>query len=218
MSVLNNLTKLSLREQAAQAIRAGIMSGEIAPDTIYSVPTLSAQLGVSATPVREAMLDLAAEGLVLPVRNRGFRVTSLSPKDLEDILQVRLLLEVPAMGHVAESRAGKDLSRFHVLAGELPRHVQDGDIQAYLDADRQFHLGLLELLGNSRLVDVVGMLRNQSRLFDVGRLAAAGDLIESAMEHGPILEAIENGDRRATERLVGRHLAKLRKSWSTEPV
>jgi len=213
MTVLNNITKLSFREQAAVAIRAGIMNGEITPDRIYSVPALSAQLGVSATPVREAMLDLAAEGLVVPVRNRGFRVASLGPQDLEDILQVRLLLEVPAMGEVAERCGNEDMSRFRELAAELPRHVHARDIQSYLDADRNFHLGLLELLGNSRLVDIVGMLRNQSRVFDVGTLAATGELIASAEEHAAILAAIEAGDRKRTEDLVRSHLLKLRKAW-----
>ena len=68
----------SLREQVADALRAHLVSGRMRPGVLYSAPKLAAEFGVSATPVREAMLDLVSEGLVEVVRNKGFRVTSLS--------------------------------------------------------------------------------------------------------------------------------------------
>jgi DNA-binding GntR family transcriptional regulator len=211
---LTGISTSSLREQALRAIRTGIMTGEIVAGEMYSVPALSARLGVSATPVREAMLDLVNEGLVVPVRNRGFRVVSLSVKDHEDILKLRLMLEVPSMGDVAESHRSEDLLEFQTLAIQTQEHVREGDLVTYLDADREFHLGLLSLLNNSRLVDIVGMLRNQSRLYDVGKLAQRGQLMENAREHSTIVEAIGSGDRRRTEALVTQHLLRTRKGWS----
>jgi DNA-binding GntR family transcriptional regulator len=211
VSSLVNLTAPSLREQAARAIRTGIITGEITPGELYSVRTLSSRLGVSATPVREAMLDLEGEGLVESVRNRGFRVKSLSTRDVDDILRLRLLLEVPSMGDVAESHRDEDIPRFRALAEQLPEHVTAGDLQGYLDADQEFHLGLLGLLGNTRLVDIVRMLRHQSRLYDVGKLVNHGELIESAHEHGQIVTAIERRDRARTQDLVTRHLERARK-------
>ena len=68
----------SLREQARQVIRGLVITGQMQPDQLYSVPRLAAELGVSATPVREALLDLEREGLLEAERNRGFRVVSLS--------------------------------------------------------------------------------------------------------------------------------------------
>jgi DNA-binding GntR family transcriptional regulator len=215
-SSLTGITTSSLREQALRSIRTGIMTGEIVAGDMYSVPGLSARLGVSATPVREAMLDLVNEGLVVPVRNRGFRVVSLSVKDHEDILRLRLLLEVPSMGDVAESHRGDHLPEFQILAVQTQDHVRAGDLVAYLDADREFHLGLLGLLNNSRLVDIVGMLRNQSRLYDVGKLAERGQLLENAREHSRIVDAIGSGDRRQTEALMTQHLLRTRKGWSAD--
>src|SRR5439155_22905930 len=116
VTLLGSLNMSSLREQAASAIRTGIVTGAITAGEIYSVPTLAEQLGVSATPVREAMLDLAGEGLVLPVRNRGYRVVSMSTQDLEAVLKLRLLLEVPSMGDVAVAAKGRDLGEFRALA------------------------------------------------------------------------------------------------------
>src|SRR4051812_24894888 len=123
MSSLTNISISSLRQQAARAIRAQIISGEIAPGEIHSVPTLSGRLGVSATPVREAMLDLASEGLVEPLRNKGFRVVSLGVTDLEGILRLQMLIEVPSMGDVAESHLGDDIASFRSVAAAMPEHV-----------------------------------------------------------------------------------------------
>src|SRR5262245_22313406 len=120
VGTLSPLRASSLREQAAESIRAGIISGKIAADVIYSVPALASELGVSATPVREAMLDLVGEGLVVAVRNRGYRVIRPTAKDLEDILSIRLLLEVPTMGQVAVSHQDGALDKYYPLADRLP--------------------------------------------------------------------------------------------------
>ena len=95
------LTATSLRDQALRAIRAGIIAGEIEAGEVVSVRVLAARLGVSATPVREAVLSLAKDGLLVPIRNKGFRVPVLSDQDLLEILGVRLMLEVPALVQLA---------------------------------------------------------------------------------------------------------------------
>ena len=92
----------SLREQVTRALEAAVIAGELQPGVIYSAPTLAERFGVSATPVREAMLDLVSEGMMEPVRNRGFRVLEVSESDLDQISQIRLLIEVPIMGQVAK--------------------------------------------------------------------------------------------------------------------
>jgi DNA-binding GntR family transcriptional regulator len=213
-ATLSPLRTSSLREQAGEAIRAGIISGKIAADVIYSVPALAAELGVSATPVREAMLDLAGEGLVLAVRNRGYRVIRPTAKDLEDILSIRLMLEVPAMGQVAVTHEDGALDKLFPLADRLPSLARRGQVLAYLDADAELHLGLLALLGNPRLVDIVRQLRNQSRLFDLGRLLAAHKLSPAGAEHRELLDSIASRDRKHTEALTRTHLNQVRQAWA----
>ncbi len=93
-----------VRDQVADALRAALVAGEMRPGVVYSAPALAARFGVSATPVREAMLDLAKEGLVTAVRNKGFRVTELSDRDLDDITALRALIEVPTIGQIARLR------------------------------------------------------------------------------------------------------------------
>ena len=84
---LRQIEQISLREQVAGALRAAIVSGELEPGDVYSAPALGAKFGVSATPVREAMLDLVRENLVTTVPNKGYRVTTMDEADLDDITE-----------------------------------------------------------------------------------------------------------------------------------
>ena len=94
----------SLREEITELLRAAVMAGELEPGVTYSAPSLAEQFGVSATPVREAMLDLEKEGLVEIVRNKGFRVTSPSPEELDDVTELRALVEVPTIRRARRAR------------------------------------------------------------------------------------------------------------------
>jgi DNA-binding GntR family transcriptional regulator len=205
---------LTLREAALRAIRAGIVTGEIASNGIYSAPALAAQLGVSATPVREAMLDLVAQGLVEPVRNRGFRILPVGETDLDEIHELRLLIEVPVSRELAGKVPKAALERFRRFAADSVSAAVSGDLVGYLSADRDFHLGLLELHGNRRLVDFISQLRDQARLYGLGDLVAADSLAAYAQEHDAIIDSLEAGDAGEVERRMRRHLQHTRGSWA----
>jgi DNA-binding GntR family transcriptional regulator len=214
-SSLLRLEPSSLREQAAEAIRTGIVMGEIRAGELYSVPTLAAQLGVSATPVREAMLDLANEGLVEPVRNRGFRVVELSDADLDEIIEVRIMLEVPAVGRLAGTLSPSELEALDVLVAETETRALAGDLQGFLSADRAFHLALLEKVGNRRLVELVARLRDQTRLYGLPDLLASGILETAAEDHRGILQSVAAGERNGAETQMRSHLERTTRSvWT----
>lgn len=204
----------NLRQQAAEVIRASILGGELEPGEIYSAPTLAERLGVSATPIREAMLDLASEGLVEPVRNRGFRVLVVDDDDLDEISELRHLLEVPAMGMVVSRASDPELMPLFEKVAAIERAAATPDVAGFLLADRDFHLSLLRLAGNERLVRLVGQLRAQTRLFGIKGLAESGQLMASALEHRPILEAVCRRDAAAAQALMSRHLDHTRESWA----
>lgn len=204
----------SLREQAGQVIRAGIVAGELEGGEIYSANALSEKLGVSPTPVREALLDLANAGLVEPVRNRGFRILTPDEQDLDEIGELRLMLEVPAMRRVAEKASDADLVALERVTDELEQAAEVGDLSAYLLADREFHLSLLELTGNRRLVRLVGELRDQTRLTGLKELAESDDLATSTREHREILEALQRRAGDEAEDLMRVHIAHTRGIWA----
>lgn len=207
----------SLRQQAAHALRAALVAGELRPGVVYSAPALAAQFGVSATPVREAMLDLAKEGLVEAVRNKGFRVTTLSERDLDEITEIRAMIEVPAVGALASSITAGEIARLRPLADAIVSAADRPDLITYIDADRTFHLELLALSGNRHLVDVVDDLRKRSRLYGLAGLAEKGVLVSSAREHTELLDLLACGDGPAAEDLMRRHLAHVRGAWAGRP-
>ena len=109
----------SLREQVSRALEAAMVAGELKPGEMYSAPALGELFGVSATPVREAMQDLAKDGFVEAVRNRGFRVIEMSDADLDQISQIRLLLEVPTTVEVADVITPEAIERLTAIADDI---------------------------------------------------------------------------------------------------
>ncbi|HEV2784169.1 MAG TPA: GntR family transcriptional regulator [Actinophytocola sp.] len=218
MSVeLPNLAeRVSLREQVANALRAAMISGQLQPGVVYSAPALATTFGVSATPVREAMLDLAKEGLVEAVRNRGFRVTELSERDLDELTELRMLIEVPTTARLAGRLDRAAIAELRELSAAIEAGAAAGDLIAYLDADREFHLTLLGHAGNRHLVDLVGELRSRARLYGLGRLAESGVLVDSAREHTTLVELLERGDPDAAESLIRHHIQHVRGSWAAQ--
>jgi DNA-binding GntR family transcriptional regulator len=204
----------SLREQVAHALRAALITGEMRPGVVYSAPVLAAQFGVSATPVREAMLDLAKEGLVEAVRNKGFRVTELSDRDLDELTEIRQLIEVPTVARLADSSRAEEFERLRPIAEEIVAAGERGDLLAYVDADLRFHVELLALSGNAHLVSVVRDLRNRARLYGLSQLSERGTLGDSAREHLALLDALKSGDGAAVAHIMGEHIGHVRGIWA----
>jgi DNA-binding GntR family transcriptional regulator len=108
-SGITTIRKTHLRETVLRALRAAIVSGEMVPGIIYSAPSLGARFGVSATPVREAMLDLVQENLMTIEPNKGFRVREISEQELDQMAQIWLLLEPPVVRNVVGLIPDEDL-------------------------------------------------------------------------------------------------------------
>lgn len=204
----------NLREQVTHALRAALVAGEMRPGAVYSAPMLAAQFGVSPTPVREAMLDLAKEGLVEAVRNKGFRVVALSERDLDEINRVRELIEIPTIAGLVGNVPAEAAARLRAVAQEIVEAAERGETLAYIDADRRFHLELLGLAGNAHLVEVVRELRDRARIYAVPELAGKGRLGPSAREHVELLDHIVAGRAAEAEELMRRHLKHVRGDWA----
>ncbi|WFB10561.1 GntR family transcriptional regulator [Streptomyces sp. LX-29] len=207
-------TRERLRDQVAHALRAAMISGELRPGQVYSAPGLAEDFGVSATPVREAMLDLAREGLVEPVRNKGFRVTEVTESDLDQYTEIRALIEIPTVGRVTRTATRDELEALRPVAEEIVRAARAHDLIGYLEADRRFHLALLTLCGNDRLVETVGGLRKRTRLYGLSALDERDRLIPSAEEHLELLSLMLAGDAEGAERCMRRHLGHVRSLWA----
>lgn len=211
---ITQLPKANLRERVSSALRAAIISGEMAPGALYSAPSLAARFGVSATPVREAMLDLVKENLVTIAPNKGFRVTEVDDSQLDEIAAIRKLLEPPVVRQVTPHIPAEDFAMLRGLAQDIVDWAEAGDLAAYTEADRTFHLRLLEYAGNVRLVELVSDLRGQTRLLGLASLLDNGELVDSAREHLTIVDLIESRDADAVEVFMSTHIDQVRGRWA----
>lgn len=208
------LSRASLRGQARRVIRASIVTGRLAAGQIYTVSQLTKQLNVSITPIREALMDLASEDLVEIIPNRGFRIPQLTEEDLDQLIELRVLLEVPTVQQVSRTNPPASTEKLKSLAMDAIKSAASGDHTEYLDLDREFHLQLLAAGGNSRLVALVGRMRDQTRLVALTEPGNRAQLMASANEHLQILDAVSRGDAATAGALMMKHLDDARGIWS----
>ncbi|MDT3398042.1 GntR family transcriptional regulator [Streptomyces sp. B1866] len=197
----------SVRGQVLDALRSALIGGELTPGEVYSAPTLAERFGVSPTPVREAMQQLAGEGAVEVVPNRGFRVARRSARELAELAEVRALLEIPVVLDLARELPRERWASLRPAAEATAAAAATGDRAAYLDSDRAFHQAVLSLAGNRQLVLVADDLhrRVQSPVVP-GEFTRVTDLVADAAEHLALLDALADQDLDAAEVLLREHL------------
>ena len=205
----------SLRESVTESLRAAIIAGTLTEGTLYSAPALAAAFGVSATPVREAMMDLAREGLVETLKNKGFRITTMSDRELDELTEIRLLLEPPVVGDVAGAVPPSGIKVLRSMADNIVDAAREGDLTAYLAADRIFHAELLRYAGNNQLVELATSLRSRTRMYGLKILSDSNRLADSAQEHHDLLDLIEAGDGPAAQEFMRQHIGHARGLWAT---
>lgn len=184
----------SLTAKAADALRGAIVSGELVAGQLYSVHDLSEVLGVSRTPVREALIKLASKGMVRFERNRGVRILKTTAQDLEEIFELRLLLEVPAARLAAVRMSDTEIGSMRGHLEGMHTAAEAGDEKTLMTHDRAFHDLILEGAGNHRLAVFVDSLRDLVLTRGVSTAGASRTLRDIAHEHVPVLERIEARD------------------------
>ncbi|MGA4845914.1 GntR family transcriptional regulator [Streptomyces sp. G5(2025)] len=199
----------SVRGQILDALRSALVGGELTPGEVYSAPVLGERFGVSATPVREAMQQLASEGAVEVVPNRGFRVVERGARELAELAEVRALIEVPVMLRLARTVPAARWSGLLPLAEATVAAAAGGDLARYAEADRAFHGAVLSLSGNRQLVQVADDLHRRSQWPLVSGPVAGrrAELVADAAEHMALLEALIAQDLAVVPGLVGEHFA-----------
>ncbi|APT84596.1 GntR family transcriptional regulator [Corynebacterium aquilae DSM 44791] len=211
MSALDTFERPTLKGSAEALIRKALLDGSMRPGEIYSANALSSSLKISNSPVREAMMSLADRGLLEPVRNRGFRVVEMSPKDRQEVYDLRRLIEVEAVQRVAmagvSEAVGDRLQQLAQRTVDILEQVSEGDIFDYLEADHDFHMYLISQVGNARWTRLVGQLRDQSRINGAYiHLREKGLLMQSAREHLELVDAIIGRDGQRAADVMVRHL------------
>ncbi|MDN0200623.1 GntR family transcriptional regulator [Streptomyces sp. S.PNR 29] len=199
----------SVRGQILDALRTALVAGDLRPGEVYSAPALGERFGVSATPVREAMQQLALEGAVEVVPNRGFRVVERGARELAELAEVRALIEVPVMLRLARTVCAERWVELRPLAEASVRAASSGCRATYAESDRAFHRAVLSLSGNEQLAQIADDLHRRAQWPLVGGPVTRGraDLVADAAEHMALLEALIARDLDVVQALVREHFA-----------
>jgi DNA-binding GntR family transcriptional regulator len=186
----------TLASHAREAVLKAIGDGRLEPGSLHSVAQLATQLGVSRTPVREALLMLEREGRVRFERNRGVRVLVPTAHDIAEVFELRVLLEVPT---TAGAAGRVDLDALQTELDGMAAAADAADEGAFMDHDERFHALILAGSGNRRLVAAVAALRDSIRGRGASTVGRSRSLQEIQAEHAAILDALraDDGDRAA---------------------
>jgi DNA-binding GntR family transcriptional regulator len=196
----------SRTQEVLEVVRASIIAGELVSGELYSVADLAETLEVSRTPVREALIELATRGMVRFERNRGVRILGTSIHDLEEIFEIRLMLEVPAARRAVGRMLPVEVKGLRSHLTSMQRAAESGDVARLWVHDRQFHRALMIASGNRRLAEYVDTLRDMVLVRGVTTAGRARSLEAIVAEHRAILDRVEAGDADGTAAALGAHI------------
>ena len=199
------LTPKALYEQVAEQLRQRIFQRELEPGSWIDELKIAEQMGISRTPLREAIKVLAAEGLVTMKVRRGAYVTEMSDKDLRDVYHLLALLESDAAAVVAERATVQQLQALQTLHEELERSVQDRD--QFFAVNERFHMQLLALADNRWRDQLVADLRKVMKLNRHNSLLKQGRIAESLQEHRTIMQALHARQPETARQALQAHFA-----------
>lgn len=187
--------KISLPHQAYLEIKRRILDNELSPNVIMLEKELADLLGMSRTPVREALIRLSNEGMVEVRPRHGMRVLPLSADDMIEIYQILTALETQAAELVAEKGLTEDqLNQLNQSVDEMDQALENDDLEAWSKADERFHMLLVKFSGNKRLVNVVNTYFDQSHRARLFTLRLRPKPLNSNNDHREVVAAIEAGD------------------------
>ena len=205
-------TGLSLADRVFDRLERDILSGELAENTQLSENMLSKKLGVSRTPVREALRRLEQEGLVASESGRGTVVLGVNRQDLCDIFEIRIKLEGMAAARAASVITDGQLAELERVADLQQFYLSRGDAASISETDSRFHQLLYRFSSSRVLEDVLGSLHHRIQRFRRLSMESPERAERSVSEHRAILEALRGHDPELAERLLSEHIRNARDS------
>ncbi|WP_432189538.1 GntR family transcriptional regulator [Streptomyces sp. Tue6028] len=205
------VTRSTLRQQIADALRDEVLAGRLQPGQAFTVKEIADQYGVSATPVREALVDLSAQGLLEADQHRGFRVQEYSADDYRDMIEARSLvtegmfrsLVAGGLRQLDDQRAVAALAAVRRRGEEAQRAATAGELNILIGYDLRFWRELSGLFGNPYLADFLHRLRVQSWVCTVQHLRRVADLRGRLWAgHTELVDALARRDADAAQAIV----------------
>lgn len=197
---------LPLRDVVFNTLRQGILRGLLPPGLRLMEIQLAKQLGVSRTPVREAIRKLELEGLVVTIPRKGAEVAEITPKDLHDVLEVRCALEALSVELACQAITEDQLAELDQYVNKFKTLVPTGDINALAECDVAFHDVIINCTNNKRLIQLLNNLREQMYRYRLEYLKDDATHPLLIREHQEIITCLKNKDAAGAKSVISEHI------------
>lgn len=186
---------MSASDKAYEHVKGGILAGDVLPNTFLTEGQLAEQIGISRTPVREALLRLQAEGMVELFPKKGALVSAPTPRETREVFEARALIEEWAASQMWARRA-EAAPALHAKLDQMSAALKDDDVSTFSAADRAFHEVIVEAAGNTVITRQYRHLRDRQIVIVAGNLR--GDkprMTQSLRQHRELLRLLESGTK-----------------------
>ena len=204
--IMREYQYMPLRDVVFHTLRRGIMQGDLKPGERLMEIKLANRLGVSRTPIREAIRMLELEGLVVMIPRKGAQVAEITAKDLKEVLEVRIGLEELAVKFACQRITEEQLEGLHQASRRFERAVLAEDLTRLAEADVNFHDLIYKATGNERLVQLLNNIREQMYRYRVEYLKDEEIRSSLIQEHNQLWEALKDRDEKKAARITQEHI------------
>ncbi len=213
MNGTDPLPDQNLADAVADRIRTAIWSGQYQPGDRLVERRLAHEFGISHIPLREALARLTEEGLVERLPRRGARVASLTPRMLEEVSSLRVVLEQFVIRRLKDRFTPEAYLELQGVVDRMVKAAEDHDLVRVHEIDQEFHQRLWELTDHTLLVELAAQMRSRTSHFYRAAAASLGpdEVRRHADSHQQLLDVIASGDRRAAERAMQHHVEQAAK-------
>lgn len=197
---------LPLRDVVFNTLRQAIITGEFAPGERLMEIALANRLGVSRTPVREAIRKLELEGLVVMIPRKGAEVAKITEKDLRDVLEVRSSLEELAAELATERMSDEIKAKLEKALQNFKEAIESENNAAIADRDVEFHDVIFEATGNARLIQIISNLREQIYRYRLEYVKDTEYHVTLLKEHQELVKAMSEGKKEEARKIMKKHI------------
>jgi DNA-binding GntR family transcriptional regulator len=201
-----------LSQKVYRVLKTEIIKGSLKPGNKLSEGKIAKQMEVSRTPIREALRELAAEGFVKISPNQGVVVSNASIKDIQEVLQIRGVLEGLAARLVTKTINKEEIKELENYLKQMEYYTSKDDALAFSEMDAEFHELILNICRNNRLIQIRKNLSDQAHRYRIKSLSVPGRLKHSLKEHREIVEALMQKDSEQADRLSQKHAENVLKN------
>ena len=201
----------TIRRKVHAYLREQILSGEIGPDQRLVETKIAKEIGTSRTPVREALHTLEMEGLLESIPRVGYKVNTISDREVEEICEIRTAIETLAVRWAIKKDHKKLVNDLKKNIAATEQRVGQGEVRAYVDLDAQFHEIIAGVSGSKRLLELAQALRRHMVRYRVQSIYVPDNVLRGINGHKAILAAIETGDVEMAAKAIRSHLEESKK-------